>query len=578
MNVTAGDLTVSSVVTADGFGTVTLTAGGSIFLGDVVSSTTGNLTITADADTNGTGAIVDTLADTDLVTAGEQGVNLVTLGSAILSAAQGIGAADDIDTTVTTLEATNSTSNSILIQETDELIIGGTGVRTLAGNGGIGVDVVVGSLTINSVVTAQGSGVVTLTAAQSILIGATVSSTSGNLTLTADSDLNNLGAIVDTLPDTDAGAAVGEQGVNLATSGTALLTAAEGIGSADDIDTDIGTLVATNRIVNSIFIQELNDLIIGGTGVRTLAGAGNITVDVQGDLTVNSVVTADTAGTVLLSADGSVFLGALVSSTTGSLTVIADEDLNAAGAIVDTLADTDAGTAGEQGINLQTSGAAVLTAASGIGSADDIDTAVTFLQATNSTSNSIAIQAVNGLIVNGTGIRTLGGNGSISVDVVAGNLFVNGVVTAHGTGTILLNAEIGLNDVNSAVSSTAGDITVTGNIITQDANITTGGTGRISVRADAGTITMSNGVRTTSSQGNIAYETTAGSIIAEDMLTQGGAIHIDAAGNVFIGNASGARIEATGVIFSSLTVDAAAGTSILTLSDTTGFSVGQQIL
>ncbi|MBL8816362.1 MAG: S-layer family protein [Planctomyces sp.] len=577
VNVTTGDLLVNSVVTANGAGTVLLTAGGSVSLGALVSSGSGNLTIAADADGNNTGAITDTLPDTDGGTLGEQGVNLQTTGTAFLSAAQGIGAGDDVDTTVTTLEATNTTSGAIVIQETNELIIGGTGVRTLGGNGDINVDVVVGNLVINSVVSANGNGFVTLSAVESISIGATVSSGSGTLNIIADSDLSNTGAIVDTLPDTDAGTA-GEQGLNLSTSGTAILTAAEGIGSIDDIDTSIGILVAINRAINNISVQEVNGLIISGAGVITQAGNGNIAIDVvAGDLAVNSVVTAHGAGSVSLNAAGSVFLGALVSSTTGNLSVVADSDVNATGAIVDTLPDTDGGTAGEQGVNLRTGAAVTLTAAQGIGAADDIDTDIVSLQATNSTTGRIDIQELNTLVINGTGVRTLGGNGDVSVDVVAGNLTIDSVVTANGTGNARLNSETGTADINAQVSSGAGDITVTANVVTQDANITTGGTGRISVLADTGAIVMANGVRTTANQGSIRYETTAGNIIAEDMLTQGGAIHIDAAGDVSIGNATSARIEATGVIFSALTVNAAAGTSIITLADTSGFSVGQTV-
>ncbi len=198
-----------------------------------------------------------------------------------------------------------------------------------------------------------------------MLLGAVVSSTSGNLTITADADTNNTGAIVDTLPDTDGGTA-GEQGVNLVTTGTAFLSAAEGIGSADDIDTTIGILQATNTTSNSISIQETDILTIGGTGVRTLGGNGQITVDVvAGDLTVSSVVSANGAGFVVLLSNETINLGATVSSTTGALFVIADADANGTGAIVDTLADTDLGTPGEQGINLSTGGTAILSAGAG---------------------------------------------------------------------------------------------------------------------------------------------------------------------------------------------------------------------
>ena len=119
----------------------------------VLTSTSGLLNVTATA-----GAITDNTAD--------ELANLVTTATATLDAATGIGGAGaaDIDTTIGTLVATNRTSGDIFVQETDTLIVGGTGIQTLASNGNINVDVDAGSLTVNSVVTAHGSGTVTLNA------------------------------------------------------------------------------------------------------------------------------------------------------------------------------------------------------------------------------------------------------------------------------------------------------------------------------------------------------------------------------------------------------------------------------
>ena len=95
----------------------------------------------------------------------------------------------DIDTNVGTLEATNTTSGDILIQEVDGLIIAGTGIQTTGGNGNINIDVDAGDLTVDSAVTADGSGDVTLNADSGTLdVNAAVSSTTGNITLSADCD------------------------------------------------------------------------------------------------------------------------------------------------------------------------------------------------------------------------------------------------------------------------------------------------------------------------------------------------------------------------------------------------------
>ena len=537
-------------------------------------------------------------------------------------------------TSVDTLVATNTTQGAILIQETNGLIVDGTGVRTLAGNSNIDIDVDAGNLNVNSVVTANGSGNVTLNAdAGSIALAAVVSSTTGSvsitgesvnqnaggnittggagtvtvtadngnitmadgtnattatgsisysasgnvalslltstsgaLNVTADSDANNTGSITDNT--------VGEA-ANLVTTGTATLVAAQGIGAAGaaDIDTTIGTLVATNSTSGDIFVQETNGLIVGGTGVRTLGGSGNINIDVDsGNLDVNSVVTAHGSGNVTLNADaGTIALAALVSSTTGSIAITGDAiNQNAGGNIttggagnvtvtadngnitmadgtstttstgsinysasgnvalslltstsgaLNVTADSDANNTGSitdntvgEAANLVTTGTATLVAAQGIGAAGaaDIDTTIGTLVATNSTSGDIFVQETNGLIVGGTGVRTLGGSGNINIDVDSGNLDVNSVVTAHGSGNVTLNADAGTIALAALVSSATGSIAITGDAINQNAggNITTGGAGNVTVTADNGNITMADGTNATTSTGSINYSAT----------------------------------------------------------------------
>ncbi|HPM82318.1 MAG TPA: choice-of-anchor Q domain-containing protein, partial [Candidatus Anammoximicrobium sp.] len=295
---------------------------------------------------------------------------------------------------------------------------------------------------------------------------------------------------------------------------------------------------------------------------------GNIDIDANaGNLTVNNVVTAGLAGTVTLNADaGAVNLNAAVSSSTGQIDITADSvNQNAGGnistgavAAINVTADngsiTMAGgttttsstgtitydatanvalsqlistsgpinvTAGSGAItdnlvseaaNLSTSGTVTLDAETGIGSAGgaaDIDTTIGTLVATNRTSGNIVIQETSGLIVAGTGVQTLAGNGSISIDVDAGNLTINSVVTAHGAGTVTLNADSGTIDINAVVSSTSGAIQITGDIITQDANVTTGSTAAVVVTADNGSITMADLTTTSTGSGLITYTATA---------------------------------------------------------------------
>jgi len=345
-------------------------------------------------------------------------------------------------TSVDTLVATNTTRGEILIQEANGLIIGGTGVRTLAGNGNINIDVDAGNLTVNSVVTADGAGNVTLNAdAGTIALNAAVSSTTGSILITGDAINQNAGG-------------------NISTGGT-------------------GTVTAT-------------------------ADNGSITM-------ADGTTTTTATGSISYSATDNVALSQLI-STSGALNVTADSDTNGTGAISDnTAAETP---------NLTTSSAATLNAAQGIGAAGaaDIDTAIGTLVATNSTTGNIFIQELNDLILGGSGVRTLAGNGNINIDVDAGNLTVNSVVTADGAGNVTLNADAGTIALNTAVSSTIGSILITGDAINQNlgGNISTGGAGTVTVAADNGGITMVDGSTTTSTNGTITYN--AAGIIALSLL------------------------------------------------------------
>src|SRR5690242_9599440 len=108
-------------------GSLTMVAPGDVLLSSV--STAGNVVVTADYDgvTTGLSDNAGTISDNTAAEAAN-----ITANQATLTAATGIGStaslATDIDTTITTLIATNKTSGDIVIRETDTLIVGGTGV------------------------------------------------------------------------------------------------------------------------------------------------------------------------------------------------------------------------------------------------------------------------------------------------------------------------------------------------------------------------------------------------------------------------------------------------------------------
>jgi hypothetical protein len=384
---------------------------------------------------NGTRGVTISAAAGSLTDANGAALN-ITAGTATLSATTGIGNGNALETTIDSLVATNSTSGNIVINETNGLIVGGTGVRTLAGNGNVDIDVDAGNLTINSVVTAHGSGSVTLNADNgTVALAATVSSTTGAIAATGDVINQNAGG-------------------NLNTGGA-------------------GTVTVT-------------------------ADNGDIFMDGAGTTSSTSV-----NGVIAYSATGSVHLSTLT-STGANITVTADSDTSGTGAITDNL--------GAETANLSTIGSATLSAAEGIGSGinAEINTAVGTLVATNTTSGDVRIAETNGLTVAGTGIRTLNGNGNVNVYVAAGDLAVQSVVTAHGSGSLTLSMETGIVTLAAAISSTSGAISVTGAAINQNAggNISTGGAGNVIVGAASGSVTMANGTTTSSVNGTISYGAT----------------------------------------------------------------------
>ncbi|ANT65946.1 calcium-binding protein [Prosthecochloris sp. CIB 2401] len=458
-----GSMTMKDGVTTSGTASITYSASGDVALSTLTSD--GTVTVTSDSDSDDSGAITDNLT-------GETAN--ITGTRATLSAAEGIGSADDIDTNITTLDARNTGSGDIAFTE-------------LAAGG---------SLTVNRLAQtdAQEGGVITLTAESGFIM-----------------------------------VAASQSGVTAAGSGSIVLTADGG---------DTGDLV-------------INDGVASTSGTITLRGDNNVSIGIDGDVTStggNVEVTADYddggmasgvltmadgavinagSGIVDLNADGDITLGSVVTTSDSATAVTID---TAEGAVKDG-GDTDAEIVAE-------SGTVVINAVTGIGeSSNDLETSIGTLTAVNSTSGGIYLQESDGLVVGGAGVVTQAGDGSIDIDVDAGNLTVDGVVTAHGSGSITFHADGGATggiiDLNAALSSTSGAIEVSGDEVTQDADVTTGGT--VVVTADDGSITMTDGTSTTATgsltyaaTGDIALSKLTGSslvsVMADSDVAGGGAI------------------------------------------------------
>ncbi|MFM7868065.1 MAG: beta strand repeat-containing protein, partial [Planctomycetaceae bacterium] len=234
--------------------------------------------------------------------------------------------------------------------------------------------------------------------------------------------------------------------------------------------------------------------------------------------------------------------------------------------------------------NITTSATATLSAATGIGASGggSIDTAIASLQATNSVSGDIFITEANTLDVSGTGLRTLAGNGSVTLTVAAGSLSINANISAHGTGIITLNTTVGdttqsagtitasgllllgagsftLNQSGNDVDSLAADLN-TGAVAFTDlddlnittvastSGITTGGPGtggNVTVTA-GGTITVTQPISTVLPSDSTATGTLSlsGGVQVNNTITSGG-------GNISLTGASTANTDL--IVNSSLT-------------------------
>ncbi len=429
----------STIVSDDG--NVTVRAPGNVALSIVNSNgtgTAGDLVITADYDgvagglANNSGAISDSL--------GSEAANLIG-DLATLRAATGIGAADDIETTVASLNAQNSTSGDIQINETNaitvvnltqvaagniSLVAGGT-ITVDSGTGGF--QSVVNSNAGNVVIDANG-------ATSDIVLDDGITTTSGNITLTADHDITT-----------------NADGDIASTSGNLSVTADTG---------------ATTGVITM------------ADGTLWDAGTGTITLSTDQDITLGGLLTTNATPTAVSITSSA---GGVVDGGDTHVDVVADS----VGAIV------------------------TINAATGVGSAGDIETSIAQLVLNNTTSGDVDIDESGAIIIReidqdaATGKVTLTAAGTITIeDAQSGisSLAGNIVVDANGTTSNIGN--------NHTITSTSGLITLTAdNTITFDATSSISSTsGNVSMTADAdtdndGAITMTDGSFVNSGTGTI---------------------------------------------------------------------------
>ena len=304
---TGGQITMDDgTTTTTATGSISYTAGGAAGSGSVLlsqlTSTSGSLTVTSTND----GIVDNTLAETP---------NLTSAALATLSAATGIGSTGngpagtngDINTSVDSLTATNSTSGGIFITEVNALTVTGGGVQTQGGNGPIVLLVTDGNLTTNGPISANGSGNVLVNVEGSggpadMTVNAPVSSGSGNISLLANRNI------------TFAGTGSGGGNVTVThtlTGGTVAVSTGSGSGPFS-----IGINPVTNTIYVANIFNNTVTVINGATNATSTVPVGSLPYAIAVDSVTNKIYVANEGGNSVTVIDGATNATTTVSAGT----------------------------------------------------------------------------------------------------------------------------------------------------------------------------------------------------------------------------------------------------------------------
>ena len=489
-------------------------------------ATTGNVSLIAV-----TGSILDNGdTDTDVV------ANGLYVNAGLSVGQLGASTANPIETDVTTLTA-RAAAGGVNILEADTLIVGEvavtaqsvgldalltpsvssaqTGVYTVAGEGSIVLQTVVGDLILNdgsgagagAAVSAHGAGNIhlqALSAGSDLLINADVLATSGHINLLAARDVRS-SAEADVL-----------------SGGTGTINVEAGSGSiAMNDQSKFGTGSGDLRLLAN------GDILLGGletTGNVSLTATTGSVFD-NGDFYTDVVANG-------LRIDAAVGIGSFNAST-----------FNA----VDTRISVLSARATSGGINLvEETGLTV----------DDV--AVTVQRVGNDAESVSTTEATQ------SDVRTTAGNGSIVIRTLGGDLILNdgsnladdASVSAHGSGHIRLEAAGAATDlwVNTGILSSSGHITLLAQRDLQlnaGASVSTGLDGTIRLLAIQGTVGMADGSLVSSLSGDIQIQ-------SEDDILVGQIVTI---GNVSLVAVTGSILDSgdalTNIVASGLSLNAA---------------------
>jgi len=434
----------------------------------------------------------------------------VTAGGSIATAADPL----DFDTTRLSVLAGGSafldSANTLVVDtisaiEVDTVtVLGAVGTAltvaaqsdlTTGNNGSVVLELTAGDLTLNGglagdaanqAVTTHGSGNILLNLPGALIAGADISSGSGHVTVVAD------GAV-----------------------------------------TFNTTADVTTTLEGTIYVESTTSTLTMSDNSLFSTGNGDVILKANQDLTLGGVSTTGDVGIVAT-------LGSILDGGDTYRDVIADGLLLNAGLSIglssnalDLSVDSVSAVAANGGIFLKESNGLTV---------GDTSAAIQ-LVGSDSTTTAISISAQSDL-------RTLAGNGSIIVEVAAGNLTLEDgtatlagtVVSAHGTGNILLQTLDGSLSAYADILTSGGNVSMlsTGAIaLSDDVSITTELGGSLTLISESGTITQNIGGTLSAFNGDIILE--ADGTISISGITTGGNVGIISTNGSILDNEAARR-------------------------------------
>ncbi|MCB1646914.1 MAG: hypothetical protein KDI36_15750, partial [Pseudomonadales bacterium] len=466
---------VDSVNGTDGItasGDVSLSLGGDLTLNQQIAAGVHDITVTT------TGAIVDGYTAGSDLTGG-----LITLHTAT---GAGSGSGNELETTASTLNITNSTSGEIRIANSGNLNISGIS-QSAAG---------LVSVSSTGALTVSGSG---------ITLSGTTATTSADIELTADAGSLSVNAAI-TNDNLD-----GDANITLTASGA---------------NSDVNVNAAVSVAAGAISLSADDALIISAAGDITASGAGGIALLADADSSAGgnsgdviqmadgAVADAD-AGTVSLNARGNITLGELKTSSASTTAV----DITTLAGVLDT-ADTN-------GSDITAaSGTVVISAATGIGSANALEIAAASVDVSNTTSGSVELVETDAVTISrisqgAANLVSFSAGGDI--DVTTSGIAISNTTSA-GAADILLTASGNINVSAAIQNQNLSNLAV----ITLDAN----GAGSDISFVSGASVTTANGALTINADDSITFDTSA--ITLQTSGTGSITLKADAADPIFV--------------------------------------------